>query len=109
MPRNRRNKRKNNVKMKEYLNIRLFLTITLILFAIIIACISVKEYRRNEDRQLFAKQKEELEKQTYEIFSEIESSINQTNQNILETDEIIKISKCIVISTFVIVFWQSFF
>lgn len=92
MPRNRRNKRKNNVKIKDYLNIRLFLTITLILFAIIIACISVKEYRRNEDRQLLAKQKEELEKQTYDIFSEIESSINQTNQNILEADEIIKIS-----------------
>ncbi len=92
MPRNRRNKRRNIEKVQEYLNIKLFFTITLILLAIIFICVFVNEYKKNQDKQLLAKQKEEIEQRTYDIFSEIENSISQTNQNILEADEIIKIS-----------------
>lgn len=91
MPRNRRSGRRI-IRIKDYLNMRTFLTIVGILMVIIIACLGINEYKRYEDRQLLAKQKEEIEKQTLAIFSEIEENISQTNQNILETDEIIKMS-----------------
>lgn len=90
MSRNRRNVRRK--KIKEYLNMKTFLTIIGILMVIIVICIEIDSYKRYQDRQLLAKQKEEIQKQTEEIFSEIESNINQTNQSISETDEIIKMS-----------------
>lgn len=90
MPRNRRNIRRK--KIKEYLNMKMFLPIIGTLIVIIVICIGIDSYKRYQDRQILAKQKEEIQKQTEEIFSEIESNINQTNQNILETDEIIKMS-----------------
>ena len=64
MPRNRRNKRRNIEKVQEYLNIRLFFTITLILLAIIFICVFVNEYKKNQDKQLLAKQKEEIEQRS---------------------------------------------
>lgn len=90
MPRNRRNVRRINIR--DYLNMKTFLTIVGILVVVIIICIGVNEYKRNEDRQLLARQKEELEKQSEQIFLSIEDNISQTNQTISETDEIIKMS-----------------
>ena len=91
MPRNRRSG-KRIVRIQDYLNMRTFLTIVGILMVVIFVCLGINEYKKYEDRQLLAKQKEELEKQTLAIFSEIEDNISQTNQNISETDEIIKMS-----------------
>lgn len=90
MARNRRNVRRRNIR--DYLNMRTFLTIVGILTVVIIVCLGVNVYKQYEDKQLLAKQKEELEKQSQQIFSEIEDNINQTNQTISETDEIIKMS-----------------
>ena len=91
MPRNRRNTRRIK-SIKDVLNMKTFLTIVFILLRIIIACIGINKYRRYEDRKLLADQKAELEKQSQEIFSQISSSISQTNQDISESDSIIKMS-----------------
>lgn len=91
MPRNRRNTRRIK-SIKDVLNMKTFLIIVGILLAIIIACIGINEYRRYVDRKLIAKQREELEKQSQELFSEISTNIAQTNQNISESDSIIKMS-----------------
>ena len=91
MPRNRRNTRRIK-SIKDVLNMKTFLTIVFILLTIIIVCIGINEYKRYEDRQLLADQKAELEKQSQEIFSQISSSISQTNQDISESDSIIKMS-----------------
>ena len=91
MPRNRRNTRRIK-SIKDVLNMKTFLTIVFILLTIIIVCIGINEYRRYEDRKLLADQKAELERQSQEIFSQISSSISQTNQDISESDSIIKMS-----------------
>ena len=91
MPRNRRNTRRIK-SIKDVLNMKTFLTIVFILLTIIIVCIGINEYKRYEDRKLLADQKAELEKQSQEIFSQISSSISQTNQDISESDSIIKMS-----------------
>jgi len=90
MARNRRNVRRRTIR--DYLNMKTFLTIVGILSVIIIICIGINEYKRYEDRQLLAKQKEELDKQSEQIFLDIEDSISKTNQIISEKDEIIKMS-----------------
>lgn len=90
MARNRRNLRRRSIK--DYLNMKTFLTIVGILTVVIVVCIGINEYKRYTDRNLLAKQKEELEKQSQQIFSEIEDNISQANQTISETDEIIKMS-----------------
>ena len=64
-----------------------FLTIVGILLVVIIICLGVQEYKQYEDKQLLARQKEELDKQSQQIFLDIETNINQTNQTISETDE----------------------
>lgn len=90
MPRNRRNVRRRSIR--DYLNMKTFLTIVGILSVVIAICIGINEYKRYEDRKLLAKQKEELDKQSQQIFIDIEDNITQTNQTISETDEIIKMS-----------------
>lgn len=90
MPRNRRNIRRRAIR--EYLNMQTFLAIVGILFIVIIICIAVQWYKQYEDKLLLAKQKEELDKQSQQIFLDMESNISQTNQMISETDEIIKMS-----------------
>ena len=69
-----------------------FVAIVGILFIVIIICIAVQWYKQYEDKLLLAKQKEELDKQSQQIFLDMESNISQTNQMISETDEIIKMS-----------------
>lgn len=90
MARNRRNIRRR--KITDYLNMKTFLTIISILMAIIIVCIGINEYKLYEDKQLLAKQREEIEKQTAEIFTAMDNNITQTNQNISEADSIIRMS-----------------
>ena len=90
MARNRRNVRRRTIK--DYLNMKTFLTIVGILLVVIIICLGVQGYKRYEDIMLLAKQKKELEEQSQQIFMAMESNINQTNQTISETDEIIKMS-----------------
>ena len=90
MARNRRNLRRRTIK--NYLNMKTFLTIVGILIVIITICLGIQEYKKYADQMLLAKQKEELEKQSQQIFSDMESNINQTNQIISETDELIRMS-----------------
>lgn len=91
MARNRRNIRRIT-NIRDLLNMRTFLTIVGILLAIILFCIGVQEGRAYIDKQLLAKQKEELEKQTQQVFAAIETSITQTNQSISEKDTLIRMS-----------------
>ena len=91
MARNRRNTRRIRT-IKDVISNKTFLTIVGILLVVIIACIGINEYRRNEDKKLIAKQKEELQKQSQELFSQLNENIDQTNQNISEADTIIKMS-----------------
>lgn len=91
MARNRRNKRRIN-SIRDLLNMRTFLTIVGILSVVILICIGIQEYKGYADKQLLAKQKEELDKQTQQVFAEIENSISQTNQSISEKDTLIRMS-----------------
>lgn len=91
MPRNRRNIRRIN-RIKEVLNFRTFIIIVGILVLVIISCIIINIYKREQDIKLLAKQKEEIQKQSQEIFSQINHNITQTNQNISESDKLIKMS-----------------
>lgn len=91
MPRNRRNIRRIN-RIKEVLNFRTFMIIVSILVLVIISCIIINIYKREQDIKLLAKQKEEIQKQSQEIFSQINDNITQTNQNISESDTLIKMS-----------------
>lgn len=75
--RNRRNSRKNN-KVKEFLTNRNFLIISGSLIIIILLSIGVIGYRKYQDKQNIAKQKEELEKQSDEIFTALEQATTTT-------------------------------
>lgn len=90
MARNRRNVRR--LRIREYLNMKTFLIIVGILLLIIAICIGINAYKRYDNRRLLAEQKEEIEKQSQEIFSQINDSIAATNQNISQSDVIIKMS-----------------
>ena len=90
MSRNRRNVRRH--KITDYLSTKTFLMIVAVLLAIIIVCILINEYKRNEDIKLLAKQKEEIDNMSEQIFVEIGDNISQTNKEILEKNEVIKMS-----------------
>ena len=92
MARNRRNIRKKGNIITDYINMKTFLIIVGVLTIIIITCLCIYMYKKEQDRLLIAKQKEEMEKQSELIFTEIEDNIKQANQNISESDEIIKMS-----------------
>lgn len=91
MSRNRRNGRRIS-NIKDYLDMRTFFMIVGFLIIVILICLVINEHKRYEDMEVLARQKEEIEQQTQQIFSAIEDSISQTNQAISETDEIIKMS-----------------
>lgn len=82
--RNRRNTRRKNVVLDTITN-KNFIIISLILIAIIILSVGVIRYRKYQDKLLLAKQTEELEKQTEEIFAAIEE--NLTNPIEIEAAE----------------------
>ena len=90
MARNRRNIRKKGNIITDYINMKTFLIIVGVLTIIIITCLCIYMYKKEQNRLLIAKQKEEMEKQSELIFTEIEDNIKQANQNISESDEIIK-------------------
>ncbi len=89
--RNRRNTRRIRT-IRDVISTKTFWIIVGILVVVIVSCIGVNEYRAYSDRQLLAKQKEEIEKQSQEIFSQITNTIETTNQGISESDVLIKMS-----------------
>ena len=91
MARNRRNTRRIRI-IKDVISTKTFWIIVGILVVVIVSCIGVNEYRAYNDRQLLAKQKEEIEKQSQEIFSQITNTIETTNQGISESDVLIQMS-----------------
>ena len=91
MARNRRNTRRVRT-IKDVISTKTFWIIVAILVAIIVSCIGVNEYRAYSDRQLLAKQKAEIERQSQEIFSQITNTIETTNKGISESDVLIKMS-----------------
>ena len=91
MARNRRNTRRIR-SIKDVISTKTFWIIVGILVAVIVSCIGINEYRAYSDRQLLAKQKEEIEKQSHEIFSQITNTIETTNQEISESDVLIQLS-----------------
>lgn len=78
--RNRRNTRKRNVVLDTITN-KNFIIIVSILLAIIIVAEGVIQIRKYQDRKLLAKQAEELEKQTGEIFTAIENELTNPSTN----------------------------
>lgn len=78
--RNRRNTRKRNVVLDTITN-RNFIIIVSILLAVIIVAEGVIQIRKYQDRKLLAKQTEELEKQTGEIFTAIENELTNPSTN----------------------------
>ena len=91
MARNRRNTRRIRT-IKDVISTKTFWIIVGILVVVIVSCIGGNEYRAYNDRQLLAKQKEEIEKQSQEIFSQITNTIETTNQGISESDVLIQMS-----------------
>ena len=91
MARNRRNTRRVR-NIKDVISTKTFWIIVTILVAIIVSCIGVNEFRAYSDRQLLAKQKAEIERQSQEIFSQITNTIEATNKGISESDVLIKMS-----------------
>ena len=61
MARNRRNKRKLNL-IFETMSLKTFITLLVILVLIICICVANISYRNKKDKELLAKQREELEK-----------------------------------------------
>ena len=78
--RNRRNTRKRNVVLDTITN-RNFIIIVSILLAVIIVAEGVIQIRKYQDRKLLAKQAEELEKQTGEIFTAIENNLTNPSSD----------------------------
>lgn len=77
--RNRRNTRKKYTVLNAMTNKNFFI-ICIILIALIIVAFSVIKLKQYQDIKKMAKQAEELDKQTYEIFTSIENSLaNQEN------------------------------
>ena len=73
--RNRRNTRRKNIVLDTITN-KNFIIISCILLVVIIAAFGIIKYRNYQDRLLIARQAEDLEKQTEEIFASIENNLN---------------------------------
>lgn len=78
MARNRRNKRIFK-KLTDVISLKTFLILITILSMIILACLSVIFYRNELDRQLLAKQSQELEQKIEDIFTETLQNIANNN------------------------------
>ena len=91
MARNRRNVRRIN-NIKDVLNTKTFLIIVSILLLVIFSSIGINEYRRYQDKEVMAQEREEINKQTQEMFLSLNEKIAQTNKNISESDSIIQMS-----------------
>ena len=89
MPRNRRHKRSLK-KITDVISLKMFLTILSILAVIIIICLVTIFYRNYQDKKLLAKQRDELNKQIEDIFTETTQSITDSNNTV--RDSIISLS-----------------
>ena len=74
--RNRRNTRKRNVVISTITN-RNFIIIVSVLLVLILISFGIIKIRNYQDEQLMARQAEELEKQTGEIFSDMENNLRK--------------------------------
>lgn len=88
--RNRRNTRRRNIILDTITN-KNFIIISCILLAVILGAFGIIKYRNYQDKLLMAKQAEELEKQTGEIFTSIESVLNTVTGK-AETIKTVKIA-----------------
>ena len=89
--RNRRNTRKRNVVLDTITN-RNFIIIVSILLVVIVVAEGVIQIRKYQDKKLLAKQAEELEKQTGEIFTAIENDFTNSSNN-GETTEVTRTAR----------------
>ena len=91
MARNRRNVRR--IKgIKDVITNKNFLIIVSILLVVIFASIGINQYRRYQDKEVMAKEREELNKQTQEMFAILTDKIAQTNKDISVAYSIIGMS-----------------
>ena len=75
MPKDRRKDKRKITRIKDLLTMRNFLIIVAILAVIICISSGIMIYRNYQDKQLLAKQKEELDKQIESIFTETLNNI----------------------------------
>ena len=76
MPKDRRKDKRKITRIKDLLTMRNFLIIVAILAVIICISSGIMIYRNYQDKQLLAKQKEELDKQIESIFTETLNNIS---------------------------------
>lgn len=92
MPNERRKNKRKITRIKDLLTMRNFLIIIAILTLIIVISSGIMIYRNYQDKQLLAKQKEELDNQIEAIFTETLNNISSTNQEVDKMDKVIRIS-----------------
>lgn len=92
MPNDRRKNKRKITRIKDLLTMRNFLIIVGILAIIICISIGVMIYRNYQDRQLLAQQKDELDKQIEDIFTETLNNISATNQEVDKMDKVVRLS-----------------
>ncbi len=92
MPKDRRKDKRKITRIKDLLTMRNFLIIVAILAVIICISSGIMIYRNYQDKQLLAKQKEELDKQIESIFTETLNNISSTNEEVNKMDKLVRIS-----------------
>lgn len=92
MPKDRRKDKRKITRIKDLLTMRNFLIIVAILAVIICISSGIMIYRNYKDKQLLAKQKEELDKQIESIFTETLNNISSTNEEVNKMDKLVRIS-----------------
>lgn len=92
MPKDRRKDKRKITRIKDLLTMRNFLIIVAILAIIICISSGIMIYRNYQDKQLLAKQKEELDKQIESIFTETLNNISSTNEEVNKMDKLVRIS-----------------
>lgn len=92
MPKDRRKDKRKITRIKDLLTMRNFLIIVAILTVIICISSGIMIYRNYQDKQLLAKQKEELDKQIESIFTETLNNISSTNEEVNKMDKLVRIS-----------------
>lgn len=92
MPKDRRKDKRKITRIKDLLTMRNFLIIVAILAVIICISSGIMFYRNYQDKQLLAKQKEELDKQIESIFTETLNNISSTNEEVNKMDKLVRIS-----------------
>ncbi len=89
MARNRRNKRTSK-NILEVMSSKTFITLSTILIIVIAICFTTIVYRNNREKELLAKQREELEKNIEAIYTEAKQNIENSNNTVRSS--LIKIS-----------------